>query len=184
MDKENNERRGIFHKAHKKLKTAGIVYDSFGKILGFLRRGGSKPTFRSRFTSRIDTIFREAWEEKEMIGWEQILYGRISSKWGQAQELFYDSNPDTRLVKYYSGEVWVYKTIGSFLLHTLGLWNDRCDCMHGATDAENKRIMKSKAVAKVVKMYEEKSNIQEGFEYMFQENIEALCQRSTQYLTK
>ena len=70
------------------------------------------------------------------------------------------------------------------MLHTLGLWNDGCDCMHGATDAENKRIMKSKAVEKVVNMYEEKSDIQEGFEYMFQENIEALCQRSTQYLTK
>ena len=40
MDKSHNERRGIFLKAHKKLKTAGIIYDSFKKILGFLRRGG------------------------------------------------------------------------------------------------------------------------------------------------
>ena len=44
--------------------------------------------------------------------------------------------------------------------------------------------MKSKAAVKVIKTYEEKGNIQEGFEYMFQETIEALCQRYTQYLTK
>ena len=119
-----------------------------------------------------------------MIGWEQILYGRISSKRGQAQELFYDSNPDTRLVKYFTRDILVHKTIGSFLLHTLGLWNDRCDCMHGATVEENKKILKDKAVTRVMKMYEEKGNIQEGFEYMFQESIIDLSKRSTQYLNK
>ena len=56
--------------------------------------------------------------------------------------------------------------------------------MHGATVEENKKILKEKVVTRVAKMYEAKGNIQEGFEYMFQESIEDLCQRSTQYLTK
>jgi hypothetical protein len=184
MDKAARARREIFHKAHMKLKTAGIIYDAFVIILGYLRKGGSKPMLSSRFNSQIDILVREAWDEQELIGWDQILYGRISSKWGKAQGIYYDSNPDTRSKKYYTREVWVHKTIGSFLFHTLGLWNDRCDCMHGATDEEKKKIMKDRAVKRVVKMYEERGNIKEEFEYMFQEDIADICKRSTQYLDK
>ena len=168
MIRASMDRRGKFYAVNKKSKTAAIIYNSLATILGYPRKGGSKPMFRSIFTSRLDKLVKAVWEEQEKIGWEQIMYGRISSKWGQAQSLFYDSNPDTRLVKHFTREVWVHKTIGSFLLHTEGLWNDRCDCMHGATEEENKKILKSKAVAKVMKLYEGKDNIQEGFGYMFQ----------------
>ena len=56
--------------------------------------------------------------------------------------------------------------------------------MHGAIVEENKKILKDKAVKRVVKMYGEKGNIKEEFEYMFQEDILELCTRSTQYLNK
>ena len=42
------------------------------KYLGTSERG-SKPMFRSRFTSQIDTIVKEAWEEQEMIEWEYTI---------------------------------------------------------------------------------------------------------------
>ena len=45
IDKANNERQGKFHKAHKKLKTAGIIYDSFKKYLGFSEGGVVSQSF-------------------------------------------------------------------------------------------------------------------------------------------
>ena len=98
--------------------------------------------------------------------------------------MFYASNPDTRQAKHFTKEVWAHKTIGSLLLYTLGLWNDRCDCLHEASEEENTKILKNKTVAKVEKMCAAQHNILEGFEYIFQEPIDALCRRSTQYLVK
>ena len=82
---------------------------------------------------------REAWEEQRAIGWDQILKGRISSKWGKAQGMFYMSNPTTRQEKYLTPEVWTRKTIAALLRFTLGLWTDRCNALHGIDDAANKK---------------------------------------------
>ena len=70
MNKAHNDRRVTLHTAHKKLKTAGIIYDAFTQILGYLRKGGSKPIYRSRFKSKMDTVVRESWVEQELIGWD------------------------------------------------------------------------------------------------------------------
>ena len=110
---------GKFQAAHKKLKTASIIYASFTTILGYLRTGGCKPSFHSKFTSTLVKAVQQAWEEQERIGWDQILYGRISSKWGQAQSLFYASNPDTRR------ENFLQKTSGPtrpLRVYYLSLW--------------------------------------------------------------
>ena len=77
--------------------------------------GGGEPVWRQLFDSPIDIVVREAWEEQRAIGWDQILKGRISSKWGQAYGMFYMSNPTTRKEKYLSKEVWTSKTIAELL---------------------------------------------------------------------
>ena len=40
-----------------------------------------------------------------LIGWGQVLKGRISTKWGRAQEIFYENNLDTQDVKHFTAEV-------------------------------------------------------------------------------
>ena len=96
MDEANNNRRGTFHKVHTKLKTAGIIYDSFIEILMYLRKGGIQPQFRPSFISRMDTISKDARAEQELISWDQMLYGRIIFKCRTAYGMFYGNNPDTR----------------------------------------------------------------------------------------
>ena len=72
----------------------------------------------------MDTMVKNAWKEQTLIGWDQILKGRISSKWGIAQAIFYGNNEETRAEKDFNLGVWNVKTIGSLLSFTLGLWND------------------------------------------------------------
>ena len=53
----------------------------------------------------MDTKVQEAWAEQQLIGWDHILYGRLSSKWGQAQGIFYGNIPGARIEKYFTREV-------------------------------------------------------------------------------
>ena len=113
-----------------------------------------------------------------------MLYARLRSKWETAQGMLYRNNPDTRTENHFTEEVWVRRTIGSFLHQILSIWNDRCKCLHGATEEEAKKIRKLRVVDKVVRMYGDQDRIQDVFEYIFKENIKILRRRSTQYLIK
>ena len=75
-----------------------------------------------------------------MICLGQILFGRISDKWGQAQRMFYGNTPYTKNKKHFPIEVWVIKTIGSLLTFTLDLRNGRCDSLHRVDEEETRKI--------------------------------------------
>ena len=81
-----------------------------------------------------------------MIGWDQTLKRRISSKWGKVQGLFYGNNPTTRNEKYVTVEVGVIKTINSLIRFTLGLWKDRCDTLRGDTLVERQQMKRDKVL--------------------------------------
>ena len=72
----------------------------------------------------------KAWQEQRAIGWGQLLKGRLSDKWKRAQDLYYQDNPDTRDVNYFSGNIWASKVIGKLVDISLELWDTRKkDCM-------------------------------------------------------
>ena len=158
---------GKFHKVHKKLKMAGIIYNSLLSILLYFKDGGEPPRFLQQYESSMDTMVEKAWKEQKLIGWDQILKGRISSKWGIVQAIFYGNNEETRAEKHFTLDVWNAKTIGSLLSFTLGLWNDRCDTLHGANEAEHKKIQKNNIIQQVVDMYENRRLVREEFQDMF-----------------
>ena len=79
---------------------------------------------------RMGLIIARAWEEQEEIGWEQLVKGRISKKWGMAQNIYYQSHPDLRNQKRYSQKSWEKRTIKSLVEISLGLWKDRCEILH------------------------------------------------------
>ena len=126
----------------------------------------------------------EAWEEQRLIGWDQILKGRISTKWGKAQGLFYGNNPTTRKEKHFTAEVWVSKTIASLLRFTLGLWKDRCDTLHGATLVERQRMKRDKIMDRLKLCYIQRDTIPECYRYIFRDAYETIGKKSTQYLVK
>ena len=76
------------------------------------------------------------------------------------------------------------KKIGGLLDFTLGLWTDRCDILHGATEAEKKQIKHDKVRKQVVKCYAQREKVSSDFKYLFEEDIDKLCNRPTQYISK
>ena len=69
----------MFNKAHVKLCTAQVVYHAMTGILDALREG-HEPMLETHCESDIAGVVREAWLEQKMIGWDQILKDRISTK--------------------------------------------------------------------------------------------------------
>ena len=84
----------------------------------------------------------------------------------------------------YPKQSWTRKTIQSFYDYALGLWNERCDALHGATVKENNEKRKQKIQEQVLSVYQKKEEICENFQYLFDEEFEVLCARSLQYLEK
>ena len=76
------------------------------------------------------------------------------------------------------------KTIGNLLDFTLGLWTDRCDILHGATEAEKKQIKHDRVRKEVVQCYAQRDRVSRDFTYLFKEDSDKLCNRSTQYISK
>ena len=79
----------IFKAAHGKIRTVKVIYDAIMSILSFLFHGTKTPKLITRFDSRIDWMVIEAWEEQQSSGWYQIFRGKLSSKWGKYQEIYY-----------------------------------------------------------------------------------------------
>lgn len=45
------------------------------------------PKIALYFNSDIDRMVRDAWTEQEAVEWNQILKGRLSTRWGKYQAL-------------------------------------------------------------------------------------------------
>lgn len=67
------------------------------------------------------------------------------------------------------------KTIGSLLDCTLGLWNDRCDTLHGAIDAERKRIHHDRVSKQVVHAYNNKDKMSIDGMSLFKGDVGEMC---------
>ena len=91
----------------------------------------------------MGNILRQAWEEQERIGQQNILQGRLSKKWGRAQQLFYSANPLTNRKKHFTGDNWMTKTIESMIQLTLSLWKCWCEVLHGTENKDKKAILKA-----------------------------------------
>ena len=57
-------------------------------ILESLHTGNYPPVLVMYFDSEIEQLLTQVWVEQRQIGWDQILKGRISSKWGDAQAVY------------------------------------------------------------------------------------------------
>jgi hypothetical protein len=74
-------------------------------------------------------------KEQNLIGWQNIFYGRISTEFEAAQEEHYRwlNLPDTR----YNGRRWASDLIHQIWKTTLTLWNNRNKAKHDNDEQEN-----------------------------------------------
>ena len=173
-----------FKESQLRLKTATVICDAFSAILGYLRRRTGQPQLTSYFETELGTMVRDAWKEQEAIGWENILKGRLSKKWGYVQAKYYQLNPHTSDSKKYSGESWMRKTVKALLQYTLGMWNTRCKVLHGENETEQLKKRKEAAVMQVRSYFAQTGDIIEEFQYLFDEGGEVICGKTLQYILK
>ena len=68
------------------------------RIFSALRCGDSPPSRVTHFESELDDNVQMAWKDQRKIGWDQILKGRLSKQWGEAQGMFYKNSLETKLI--------------------------------------------------------------------------------------
>ena len=77
-----------------------------------------------------------------------------------------------------------YQNYCKFSSSTLGMWNDRCDTLHGATLEERQRMKREKLLDKLQKCYDQRDTIPIYYRYIFRDPYEKIGTKSTQYLVK
>ena len=113
-----------------------------------------------------------------------MFKGRISSKWAQAQDLYYRDNPDTRDSKYFNGNLWASKVIGKLIEISLDLWDTRNKVLHGHTLEEQNRVQRVKTIKLVTEKYNEGASLKDTFPDLFREPCLTLCDKPTLQLKK
>jgi len=83
-------------------------------------------------------------ESQARIGWDQILYGRLSTQWAGAQSISLDRRGIDANQKN-SGSVWVSSLIRVIWKQCHAVWIERNEAKHGC-DAETSRVAKLAAL--------------------------------------
>ena len=109
----------------------------------------------------------------------------MSSKWAQAQEIYYQDNPDTRDANFYSGQLWAKRIIGQLIEMSLQLWDARNKELHGATPEEQRQMQRVRTIQVVTQKFREGNRqLREEFSHLYREPCNVLCDRSTLQLLK
>eukprot|EP00957_Ditylum_brightwellii_P105837 8071251-Ditylum_brightwellii.AAC.1 len=54
------------------------------------------PTAPRIFNDKVGDVIRDAVEDQQIIGWDDLMKGRISIQWKVAQEMFKSAMPNYR----------------------------------------------------------------------------------------
>ena len=67
---------------------------------------------------------------------------RLSSKWGEARDIYYNDNSDISDINHFSGIIWASKVIGKLIKISMELCDKRNRALHGTTSEEKHRIQR------------------------------------------
>ena len=166
----------------KKSKTAGIIYRMLTIIIEACCVN-MEPTELEYKRDAIGTLIHQAWDEQKQIGWFNLLKGRLSKKWGEAQEKFYRQHPDTRTSKHHTGLGWTIKMIQIITTMSLAMWANCCGCLHGHDVKEKNAKEKEKIQITVQKCYQKCRTLPSTYKYMFSIPVSELIKnRSISYI--
>jgi hypothetical protein len=82
------------------------------------------------------------------IGWNHLLLGRLSRKWGAAVALYGNKQNDSTFQT-----TWTTQTINCLWKYTRSLWGFRNTVVHGATDQEMADKIREQTAAKIRNFY-------------------------------
>ena len=124
---------------------------------------------------------RKAWSDQASLGWINFAKGRLCKKWGEAQALYYKERPDLREKKYYTAASWSKQIVAALVDMSLAAWKNRCDCLHGHTQAEKLQLKRDKVRKRIEWCYQNKRKLPEKFHYLFKVDVEEMCNNRSPY---
>ena len=100
---------------------------------------------------------------QETIGWKQLLFGRFSRKWAEAQDRHLESmrqqdETTKKALKNQSGHKWLVAIIRKIWQSLYKLWLSRNEDLHGQ-DPNNSKQLKKRLKQRIDSLYELKNNI-------------------------
>ena len=165
-----------------RLKTAGVLTGIFKRVIGAMRAGMSPAPFLPK-DDKLGRLIGQAWKEQQTIGWDNMVKGRLSSKWALVQEAYYRSNPDTKTKKTFSGIGWATGMIKALMSMLLEMWANRCGCLHGHTRQQKREIAGEMVGNMVRQCFRQRGTIAMEHQDIFaQSPDEMLKRRHPQYL--
>ena len=79
----------------------------------------------TRFTDNSEVLTQQAAEEQDLIGWHNLMEGRITSQWRETQCLHY-----RRIASHRSADRWAAGFVANLLEITHSLWIQRNEVVH------------------------------------------------------
>ena len=90
-------------------------------------------------------------EEQSLIGWEEVFKGRLSTKWAEAKQAWYDSLRrnhcdllEIDFPRHYTGKVWSKQIIASLIYYNLNRWQIRNEVAHATATVEAQATIRTK----------------------------------------
>ena len=130
----------------KKTRTATPIRRALRYIITCVMHE-TEPLPRHFSDSPIHVMIYKTWKEQECIGWGHSCRGRTSSKWAQAQEIYYQDHPDTRDANFYSYRLWAKRIIGQLIEISLQLWVARNKELHGTTPEDQRQLQRVRTIS-------------------------------------
>ena len=124
--------------------------DVVTSIIDNVRRWLNKTTLMRDDTEQQE--LEEVLMEQDNIGWDNMLVGRISTRWRQLFEARYKPN-GKGAIKWHEANLWPSKISDILSTFALDIWKHRNAKAHGTTREEKRKIRRRRAVRRVKTLY-------------------------------
>ena len=120
-------------------------------------------------TSEIPSEYLPLLQEQTAVGWDHVFQGRITKKWAEAQQSYYDGFPK---VKGRDGAAWSRKILCEVFTHWNKLWDVRNEDLHGKDTTSQARASKEQAFRELDLLYALKNKVLQRDTQIFYESLD------------
>jgi hypothetical protein len=128
------------------------------------------------------STLQNAIKEQNVIGWNQLFYGRISREFGLAQEEHYRWRKMSEIT--HNGQRWTRDLIYHIWKTTLALWENRNKAKHNNDQRTSENIIRNQLVARAQHCYDQAHLLMAADRnQLFHKTLEERLQDDNNYLT-
>jgi hypothetical protein len=129
----------------------------------------------------VSEEWREAIQEQNSIGWEQIYKGRMGRKLIEAMDRHYDLVGVNKLQ--YNGERWAKRLISNIWSTALELWSTRSEILYATSEEVKTKQMQEKVEKRIQRCYEVRHKLSASErQQWFSQTTAELLQKDQKYI--